>query len=114
MMTYTVMHQKTYTVEECVKIASDLKMDGIDWVTTYNRDPKELKKLSDDAGLPVVAHTFFLRDKTEPAFLSSAERSLDDACVLGAPVVMIPPAPFPEITAPSGKNPRHIIIDFID
>ena len=106
MMTYTVMRQKTYTVEECVKIASDLKMDGIDWVTTYNRDPKELKKLSDDAGLPVVAHTFFLRDKAEPTFIGTAERSLDAACVLGAPVVMIPPAPFPEITDPAENRKR--------
>ena len=91
MMTYTMMRQKCYTPEDCVRVAKELNMDGIDWVTTYDRDARELKKLSDDAGLPVVAHTFFLRKDDMPQLESVAARHLDDAVTLGAPVVMIPP-----------------------
>ena len=98
MMTYTMMRQKCYTPEDCVRVAKELDMDGIDWVTTYDRDARELKKLSDDAGLPVVAHTFFLRKDDMPQLESVAARHLDDAVTLGAPVVMIPPSPHPDVT----------------
>jgi sugar phosphate isomerase/epimerase len=94
MMTYTLMRQKCFTPADCVRIAAELDMAGIDWVTTYGQDPEFLRKMSCDAGLTVAAHTFFLRPKEGETFRSAAERSLDDACVLGAPVVMIPPAPF--------------------
>ena len=98
MMTYTMMRQKCYTPEDCVRVAKELNMDGIDWVTTYDRDARELRKLSDDAGLPVVAHTFFLRKDDMPQLESVAARHLDDAVTLGAPVVMIPPSPHPDVT----------------
>ena len=94
MMTYTLMRQRGFTPADCVRIASELKMDGIDWVTTYGEDPRTLKKMSDDAGLPVAAYTFFLNPKEGESVLGIAERALDDACILGAPVVMIPPCPF--------------------
>ncbi len=99
MMTYTMARQG-FKVEDFIKTAVELKMDGIDWVSTYERDPKELKKLSDDAGLAVAAHTFFLGKVTsrEPGFLDDAKRSLDDAVALGAPVVMIPTPPVADIT----------------
>lgn len=93
MMTYTLMRQKGFTPADCVRIASELKMEGIDWVTTYGEDPRTLRKMSDDAGLTAAAHTFFLNPKEGETILSVAERSLDDACILGAPVVMIPPCP---------------------
>ena len=102
MMTYTMMRQKCYTPEDCVRVAKELNMDGIDWVTTYDRDARELKKLSDDAGLPVVAHTFFLRKDDMPQLESVAARHLDDAVTLGAPVVMISPSPHP--ASPRSKS----------
>ena len=55
MMTYTMMRQPGYTPADCVRVAAELKMDGIDWVTTYGEDPELLKKMSDDAGLVVAA-----------------------------------------------------------
>ena len=93
MMTYSMMRQKTYTPEDCVRVAVELGMDGIDWVSTYDRDPRELKKLCDDANLPVVAHTFFLRKADLEDVESAAARNLDNAVALGAPLVMIPPMP---------------------
>ena len=94
MMTYTLMRQKTYTPADCIRVAVELGMDGIDWVTTYGEDPRELKKQCDDAGLPVVAHTFFLHRVPEAELVAKAEAGFDNAVTLGAPVVMLPPAPF--------------------
>ena len=93
MMTYTLMRQGGFTPADCVRVARELSMEGIDWVSTYGEDPAVLRKMSEDAGLTVAAHTFFIRPKEGETELSAIERSLDDACILGAPVVMIPPAP---------------------
>ncbi|MCD4825219.1 MAG: sugar phosphate isomerase/epimerase, partial [Phycisphaerae bacterium] len=74
------------------KTAVELKMDGIDWVTTYGRDPKELKKMSHDAGLAIACHTFLAGKLMagDADWLDEIKQSLDDAVELGAPVVMIP------------------------
>ena len=93
MMTYTLMRQGTFTPADCVRVAAELKMEGIDWVTTYGEDPALLRKMSEDAGLVIAAHTFFLRPAEGETDISVAERSLDNACILGAPVVMIPTPP---------------------
>lgn len=108
MMTYTMMRQKGFTPADCVRVAAELKMEGIDWVTTYGEDPALLKKMSEDAGLTVAAHTFFVPGNTLAEKISNAERSLDDACILGAPLVMIPPAPFAEVTDPAENRKRWI------
>ncbi|MBR7145222.1 MAG: sugar phosphate isomerase/epimerase [Lentisphaeria bacterium] len=96
MMTYTLMRQGCFTPEDCVRVASELGMEGIDWITTYRRDPRELKKMSTDAGLSVAAHTFFFRgdDFKDFNYKSVGQKSMDDACILGAPVIMIVPVPF--------------------
>lgn len=39
MMTYTMACQ-VFSVEDILKTVADLKMNGIDWVTTYGYDPK--------------------------------------------------------------------------
>lgn len=92
MMTYT-MGRQGFKVEDFIKTALDCRMDGIDWVSTYGYDPKVLKTMSDDAGLPVVCHTFFLPDKNvvgEQAWLDQAKKGIENAVILGAPMVMIP------------------------
>ncbi len=106
MMTYTLMRQKCFTPADCVRIAAELKMEGIDWVSTYGQDPKLLRQMSCDAGLTVAAHTFFVRPKEGETVLGAIERSLDDACALGAPVVMIPPAPLPGIDSREENRKR--------
>ena len=111
MMTYTMMRQPGYTPADCVRVAAELKMDGIDWVTTYGEDPKLLKKMSDDAGLPVAAFTFFVPGSNLAEKVSNAEKSLDDACTLGAPLVMIPPCPFAaDVTDPAENRKLWIEI----
>ena len=106
MMTYTLMRQGGFTPVDCVRVAAELKMEGIDWVTTYGEDPALLRKMSEDAGLTVAAHTFFLRLKEGETLAGVAERSLDNACILGAPVVMIPPCPLAGVESREENHKR--------
>ena len=106
MMTYTLMRQGGFTPADCVRVAAELKMEGIDWVTTYGEDPALLRKMSEDAGLTVAAHTFFLRLKEGETLLGVAEKSLDNACILGAPVVMIPPSPLAGVESREENHKR--------
>lgn len=98
MMSYTMARQGV-GVEDIVRCAEELQLEGIDWVSTYDRDPHELKRLSEAAGLTVACHTFFL-----PGFApgsdwrGAAKRGLDNAVTLGAPVVMIPTGCAPDLT----------------
>lgn len=91
MMTYTMARQG-YQPADFIRTALDCGLDGIDWVSTYGKDPRELRRMSDDAGLPVVCHTFFLSGfiNHQPDWLDEARKSLEDAVILGAPLVMIP------------------------
>lgn len=97
MMTYTMARQG-FVAEDFIKTAIDCKIDGIDWVTTYGRDPKELKKMSHDAGLEIACHTFMAGkfQAGEKDWLDQVKQSIEDAVVMGAPVVMIP----------TGSNPN--------
>lgn len=92
MMTYSMARQGKYDVEDIIRTAAELKMDGIDWVTTYGRPAEELRQRSADAGLPVVAYTFFLSAlcRGESGWEEEAERELANALALNAPLVMIP------------------------
>jgi len=91
MMTYTMARQG-FGVEDFIKTAVDCKMEGIDWVTTYGRDPKELKNMSRDAGLEIACHTFFAGkfEAGENNWLDDIKKSIENTVLMGAPVVMIP------------------------
>ena len=91
MMTYTMARQG-FGVKDFIKTAIDCKMEGIDWVSTYGRDPKELKHMSHDAGLEIACHTFSARrfQLGEENWLDEVKQSIEDAVIMGAPLVMIP------------------------
>lgn len=110
MMSYSMARQGC-SPETIVETARRLGLDGIDWVTTYGRDPAELRRMSEAAGLKVVAHTFFLPGvKTgDPGFLADAKKSLETAVTLGAPLVMIPTPPIPGAADRSAN--RRVWID---
>ncbi len=98
MMTYTMARQGV-GVEEIVQCAKELQLEGIDWVSTYDRDPRELRAMSDDAGLTVAAHTFFVDLFTpDHDWRRQAKEGLENAVILGAPVVMIPTGQRPELS----------------
>ncbi len=111
MMTYTMARQGTYGVEDFVRTAAELKMDGIDWVTTYGRNPDELKKLTADAGLPVAAYTFFLSKLVQKldGWLDEGKLGIETAVRLGAPVAMIPTPGIKEVA--SREENRRIWIE---
>jgi sugar phosphate isomerase/epimerase len=75
-------------------LAKELGMDGIDMVTTYGRDPREVRKIVDDHGLKVVCYTFSL-DVNFPdaqgraAGVDGIKKNLDVAVTLGADKVML-------------------------
>lgn len=79
--------------EMIVKTAVDCGMDAIDWVTTHKQKPEYLRKLAEDAGLKIVAHTMlkqkFLQRKSD--YFDEFKESLDFAHTLGAPILMLPP-----------------------
>lgn len=82
-----------FPVKEIVDTACYCQMTGIDWIGLHGKTAAELRKLCDDAGLPVIAHTMlkwgFIRDKAN--YLDEFKASLDDACIMGAKVLMLPP-----------------------
>jgi sugar phosphate isomerase/epimerase len=94
MMTYTMSRQPSFDIKTMLDLTVELKMDGIDWVTLYGQDPKDLKMMCDDRAIPVVCHTFhakgFAKPETRHDGLDIFKRSLEDAYALGAPVVMVP------------------------
>lgn len=85
-----------YKAPEIVRTAVECGMTAVDWVcsNTY-APPAVLRQLSADAGLTIAAHTVlnsaFVR--REENALDDFKRSLDFACELGAPVLMLPPFP---------------------
>lgn len=89
MMSYTMARQGVGP-EEIVRCAVELKLEGIDWVTTYGRNPRDLRAMSAAAGLPIACHTFMLNSFPDGDWMPEARQGLEDAVALGAPVVMIP------------------------
>lgn len=91
MMTYTMARQG-YEIDDFIRTAVKNNLTGIDWVTTYGCDPKELKMRSNDAGLTVACHTFMCSKLIagEERWLDQVKQSVEDAFILGAPIVMIP------------------------
>lgn len=99
MMTYTIARAlskgESFDVKALCEFTIKLKIDAIDWVTTYGYDPHEIRKITDNFGLKNICHTF----SCDLNFPSSAERSsgrntfekgIETALVLGADKVMLP------------------------
>ncbi len=96
MMTYSLSRNGGMTdPEKMVELTLDLSMDGIDFVTLYDRKTEDIWRLCDDRGLPIVAHTFFAGGLVEDAReaqeggLDACKAGIEAAVALGAPVIMI-------------------------
>ena len=95
MMSYTMARQPDYfDLAGMLKLTRELDLAGVDFVTLHDTLASDLRKMADDHGVPVVAHTFFA-DLNFPdaggrqVGVDAAKRGLEDAVTLGAPVVMI-------------------------
>lgn len=78
---------------ETIEAAKYASLDAVDWVTTHKTPAKELKRLSDEANLKIVAYTDFAvkYQAGEDGWKDEYRKIFDNAVILGAPVVMIPP-----------------------
>lgn len=84
---------ETYVRQVC-EFARELGLDGIDWITTSNHDPREIRKISDDCGIKTVCYTFFGELERPDAAVrarafETALESLEIAEILGADKIMI-------------------------
>ena len=105
MMTYTMARGlpqgERLDVEEICSFTRELDLEGIDWVTTYGYDPKEIRRITDDHGLRNICHTFHAR-LNHPTSEARAEgrdqfkQGIENAVTLGADVVMLPYPGTPE------------------
>jgi sugar phosphate isomerase/epimerase len=110
MMTYTVARQpKYFDLRKMLALTAEI-MDGIDFVTLHDTKAKELKKMTDDLGIPVVCHTFFATDLTSDKLrkqelgLDACKRGVEAAVELGAPVVMIPTGGLPGVSQEQARE----------
>ena len=99
--------------EKIVRAAAECGMDAIDWVCRRRYAPaKYLRKLSEDSGLKIIAHTVLDRAfvDRDPNAADDFKRSLEYAVELGAPVMMLPP--FPRKDQVSMEDDRKAWIEF--
>jgi len=98
MMSYTMARGKwgkNPSVEELCKFTQKLGLEGIDWVTTYEIEPKEIRHIMDDFGLKTVCYTFFADinfpdKKSRQPGLDKIKEGLVAASVLRTDKVMLP------------------------
>lgn len=96
MMSYTMARRREFfDLRKMLELTKELELAGIDFVRLHGVPAKELRRMTDDMGIPVVCHTFFADLGNPDAAarqqgVDTARRSLDDAVALGAPMVMIP------------------------
>ncbi|MBN1347666.1 MAG: sugar phosphate isomerase/epimerase [Phycisphaerae bacterium] len=111
MMSYTLARGawgKTRDVAELCRLAGELGLDGVDWVTTYDHDPREIRRITDDHGLRNVCYTFSTRmhsadAKERQAALDALAPELEIGRTLGADKVMIVIGGLPGVTRQEGK-----------
>lgn len=79
--------------QEIVRAAVDCGMEAVDWIGLHQTAPETLRRITEDAGLRLAAHTMikykFIERK--PDYLDDFRQSLEDAVTMGAPILMLPP-----------------------
>ncbi len=84
------------SADEVIKAAKALHLQAVDWTGLHGETPETLRRKTLDAGLEISAHTFFLAEFPNGTWLGEAEKHLDDACAMGANLVMLPTPGNPE------------------
>jgi len=98
MMSYTMARGewgKNHDIEELCKFTKELGLEGIDWVTTYGVDPKEIRRIGDDYGLRTVCYTFFAdinfsEKKDRQPGIDKIKEGIEFASILGTDKIMLP------------------------
>lgn len=102
MMTSSLANQGL-GAREIVDASVELGFSGIDWLTNYEgcpevlskEKPEDLRRMCEDAGLPVVGYIFFADDfiHQRPDWQSGIHRAMEKAVILGAPQIMFATCP---------------------
>ncbi|MDD5679094.1 MAG: sugar phosphate isomerase/epimerase, partial [Kiritimatiellae bacterium] len=77
------------------ELTNELKLEGVDMVTTYKRKPEEIRRMLDQHGLKAICYTFFV-DLIFPdtalrqAGVDAIRQGIETAVILGTDKVMIP------------------------
>ena len=98
-MSYTLARQlqgdKQFDIPAMCRLARELGIDGVDMVTLYGYDPKEVRRIVDDHGIKVICHTF-MADLNHPdgkgrqAGIDAIKRAVEVAKILGTDKLMFP------------------------
>lgn len=109
MMSLT-MTRNGASAADVIAACQRIGLDAIDWVGTCGLDAQTLKKMSDDAGLTVIAHTFFLNKVIagDPLWRDEIDANLENAVRLGAPMIVVPTPPLPQPATPAQSRARWI------
>jgi len=95
MMSYTLARAKDFDLNRMCELTNELKLEGVDMVTTYGRPPAEIRRLLDQHGLKAICHTLFT-DLIFPdvagrqAGVDVIKQGIEAAVILGTDKVMIP------------------------
>ncbi|MDD5678469.1 MAG: hypothetical protein PHW60_10830, partial [Kiritimatiellae bacterium] len=58
MMSYTMARAKDFDLNHMCELTNELKLEGVDMVTTYKRKPEEIRRMLDQHGLKAICYTF--------------------------------------------------------
>ena len=73
-MSYTIVRtgwfkdNKLEGLKKICRLAQEIGADGIDWVTTYDIPPAEVRKVMDDNGLKTVCYTHAISGLSQDTF----------------------------------------------
>ncbi len=98
MMSYTLARGawgKNPDIRKLCELAVKLGLKTVDWVTTYNIKPAEIRKICDDYNLRTVCYTFFadinFPERTaRQAGIDAIRAGIETALVLGTDKIMLP------------------------
>lgn len=98
MMTYTLARgewNKTRDIVKLCEFTRELGLEAIDWITTYDSTPGEVRKICDDFGLKTICYTFFAdlnfpdKNSRQPG-LDKVKEGIEAASILGTDKIMLP------------------------
>ncbi len=96
MMTYSVTRSPEFDLVKILELTKELDMAGIDicFARQLGRPVRELRRMLDDYGIPVVCNTFGNNinedGMTGEKWKNNLKAGLEEAAILDAPAVMIP------------------------
>ncbi|MCK9266913.1 sugar phosphate isomerase/epimerase [bacterium] len=112
MMSYTIARgewKKNKDIVELCRFTKELGLDAIDWITTYDTEPKEVRRICDDFGIKTICYTFFTDinfpdKKSRQPGLNNIEKGIEIALILGTDKIMLPLTGKPGLTRDESRR----------